>query len=90
MTISDLLGWVGALGILIAYGLLTIGRWPSESLRYQGANAAAALALIIWAVSISAWQSVLLNVVWAAVGLVGVIRALRHQPDPHPPVPRGD
>jgi hypothetical protein len=41
-------------------------------------------------VSISAWQSVLLNVVWAAVGLVGVIRALRHQPDPHPPVPRGD
>lgn len=90
MTVTDLLGWVGALGILAAYGLLTVGRWRSESLRYQGANTVAAVALVVWAVSIGAWQSVLLNVVWAAVGLVGVVRALRHRPDPHPPVPRGD
>jgi hypothetical protein len=87
---ADLLGWAGALGILAAYGLLTVGRWRGDSLRYQGVNTVAAVALVIWAVSISAWQSVLLNVVWASVGLVGVVRAVRHRPDPHPPVPRGD
>lgn len=85
MTVTDLIGWVGAIGILIAYGLLTVGRWESVSLRYQGANALFAGALVVWAISISAWQSALLNIVWAAVGLVGVVRILRRRTDPPAP-----
>lgn len=87
MTVTDLLGWVGALGVLAAYGLLTLGRWQSASLRYQGANTLFAALLLVWAVSISAWQSALLNGVWAAVGLVGVVGILRRRqravPAPH-------
>lgn len=85
MSVTDVLGWAGALGILVAYGLLTIGRWASESLRYQGANAVFAAALLVWAVSIQAWQSALLNAVWALVGAVGVGRALKHVPGGPPP-----
>lgn len=86
MTVTDVLGWVGALGVLAAYGLLTAGRWESASLRYQGANTVFAAALLVWAISISAWQSALLNGVWAAVGLVGVVRIVQRRsnaPAPH-------
>ncbi|MCA0330546.1 MAG: hypothetical protein LCI03_11690 [Actinobacteria bacterium] len=87
MSVTDVLGWVGALGILGAYGLLTVGRWDSASLRYQGANTLFAVLLLVWAVSIAAWQSALLNGVWAAVGLVGVVRIVGRRgetaPEPH-------
>ena len=81
MTVTDVLGWVGALGVLAAYGLLTAGRWDSASMRYQGANSLFAGLLLVWAVSISAWQSALLNAVWAAVGLVGIVRIVRRRAD---------
>lgn len=81
MTVTDVLGWVGALGVLAAYGLLTAGRWDSASMRYQGANTLFAALLLVWAISISAWQSALLNGVWAAVGLVGVLRIVRRRAD---------
>lgn len=86
MTATDVIGWIGALGVLAAYGLLTSGRWESATLRYQGANTVFAALLLVWAVSISAWQSALLNGVWAAVGLWGVVSILRRrgrQPAPH-------
>lgn len=81
MTVTDAIGWIGALGVLAAYGLLTVGRWDSVSMRYQAANTLFAALLVVWAVSIAAWQSVLLNSVWAAVGLVGIMRILRRRSD---------
>jgi len=86
VTVTDVIGWVGALGVLAAYGLLTVGRWEAVSMRYQAANTFFAVLLTVWAVSIAAWQSALLNTVWAAVGLVGVVRILRRRagaPAPH-------
>ena len=86
MSLIDVLGWFGAVVILVAYGLLTAGRWQASSSRYQWANALGALALLVWAVSIAAWQSALLNAVWAVVGLVGLARIWRRgsaAPPPH-------
>jgi hypothetical protein len=86
VSIFDVLGWAGAVLILVAYALLTTGRWQAEQLRYQAANAIGAGALLVWAVSISAWQSALLNAVWAVVGVYGVVRLGRRRsgaPAPH-------
>ena len=85
MSVTDVLGWAGALGILVAYGLLTIGRWASESLRYQGANAVFAAALLVWAVSIQAWQSLCSTRCgrWSASS--GWPVGLRHVPGGPPP-----
>ena len=85
MSLTDLLGWIGALGVLAAYGLLTLGRWEAATLRYQGANTVFAVLLLIWAVSIAAWQSALINGVWAVVGVVGVIGVLRRRSSVPPP-----
>jgi hypothetical protein len=89
VTLTDVIGWLGALGILVAYGLLTAGRWPSGSMRYQGLNAVAAAMLLLWAVAIKAWPSAMLNLVWMLVGIVGVAKIVRHDPVAPPPH-RGD
>jgi len=86
VSFTDALGWIGAVGVLAAYGLLTLGRWESATLRYQGANTLFAVLLLIWAVSIAAWQSALINGVWAVVGVIGVVGVLRRRraiPPPH-------
>ena len=64
MSFFDALGWAGAVMILGAYGLLTLGRWDAASLRYQVTNTVGAVALLVWAFSIAAWQSALINAVW--------------------------
>jgi hypothetical protein len=89
MSFIDVLGWAGAIVILVAYGLLTAGRWAASSLRYQWANALGAAALLVWAISIAAWQSALLNAVWAVVGLVGLAR-IWHRGGRVPPPHVGD
>jgi hypothetical protein len=85
VTFYDVLGWIGALLILGAYALITTARWRSEQLRYQLTNAVGATALLVWAVSIAAWQSALLNAVWAVVGVYGVLRLTRRREGAPPP-----
>ncbi len=86
MSATDVLGWIGAAGVLLAYGMLTAGRWQSDSLVYQAANTVFAAALVVWAVSAQAWQPVLINGVWVLVGVVGVANVLRHRRAPAPHV----
>jgi hypothetical protein len=90
MSVFDVLGWVGAVAILGAYGLLTWGRWAADSLRYQVTNAIGATALLAWAISIAAWQSALINAVWVVVGVVGLRRIWSRSPRPVPPPHVGD
>jgi hypothetical protein len=90
MSFIDALGWAGAVMILGAYGLLTLGRWAADSLRYQVTNTVGAVALLVWAFSIAAWQSALINAVWAVVGIVGLRRIWARSPRPVPPPHVGD
>lgn len=90
MSLFDVLGWVGAVMILGAYGLITLGRWRSDSLSYQVTNAVGAVALLVWACSIAAWQSALINAVWVVVGVVGLWRIRARSSRPVPPPHVGD
>jgi hypothetical protein len=85
MSAMDVLGWIGAAGVLVAYSLLTTGRWSSGSLSYQLSNVVFAGALVVWAVSARAWQPVVINGVWVLVGMVGIVDVARHRrvPPPH-------
>lgn len=74
--ITEILGWSGALLLLIAYGLLSSGKLRSQNVRYQAMNIIAGVCLIINAVSNSAWPFVVLNIVWALVGVITVIRII--------------
>lgn len=69
-----LIGWVGAGLLLLAYGLLSIGKLQAQSLKYQGMNILASIMLIASAVYSQAWPFVVINSVWAVVGIAAVIR----------------
>ncbi|WP_114229142.1 MULTISPECIES: CBU_0592 family membrane protein [Sphingomonas] len=79
----EIAGWVGAVLILLAYGLLTAGKIPARSLAYQGMNVVGAIGFIINSYANGAMPSAALNVVWALIGLVAISR-LPRRPAPVP------
>lgn len=71
------LGWVGAVTCLVAYVLVTRGRWSPTSGRYQLANVVSGLFMGMVAASSGVWPSVVTNAVWALVGVHAVAVVLR-------------
>ncbi|HEY0215779.1 MAG TPA: hypothetical protein VGC57_05255 [Cellulomonas sp.] len=71
------LGWVGAVTCLIAYVMVTRGRWAASSGRYQLANVISGLFMGMVAARSGVWPSVVTNLVWMAVGVHAVTVLLR-------------
>jgi hypothetical protein len=71
----ELVGWIGALLILRAYGLLTARRATAESASYQWMNAAGSAGLIVNAVWNGAFPTAFLNVVWLGITFYSLTKA---------------
>ncbi len=71
------IGWVGAVLLLAAYGMLTTRVISGASWSYQTLNLLGAVALMLNSAYFSAWPSALLNIAWLAVGVFGLARGLR-------------
>ena len=71
----ELVGWIGATLIVLAYGLLTLRRVGTESASYQWMNMAGAAGLIVNGAWNGAFPSVFLNVVWLGIAFYALIRA---------------
>ncbi len=91
MSASELLieiaGWTGALLILGAYLLLSMGRVTGQSTPYQGMNVVGAAGFIVNGWWHGAIPSATLNVVWMAIGAVALWRIGQRQkaaPAPRP------
>lgn len=71
------LSLVGAATILMAFTLQVQGRWNSTEARYLWANfiGSAILAVVAWIES--QWGFLMLETVWAAVSVWGVIKVAR-------------
>lgn len=67
-------GAVGMLLVLSAYGLVSAKRLLPSGIAYQGMNFGGAVILVIYSIVLVAWVSVALNVVWAAIAVVTLIR----------------
>jgi hypothetical protein len=63
-TIMDILGWLGAILYLVAYGLVSAKKVESDSWMYQGLNILAGTMLIINTYYLRAYPSAGLNVAW--------------------------
>ncbi|CAN5360997.1 hypothetical protein BH11ACT1_BH11ACT1_13040 [soil metagenome] len=78
------IGWIGAVTCVGAYGLVSRGTWSVSSRRFQVANVAAALMMCLVAARGHVWASVAANLVWAVIGartIATVMRARRAQAD---------
>ena len=82
----EIVGWLGAALILLAYGLLTAGKLQARSYAYQGMNVVGAAGFIVNSGWNGAIPSAALNVVWAGIGLFAILRlARRRGPGPASP-----
>lgn len=72
--ISEALGWYGTFAILLAYALVSLGGVPADSGTYQLLNFTGAIGVGIISVMKKAYQPATLNIVWALIGLIALLR----------------
>ncbi|MEO7654992.1 MAG: hypothetical protein ABIS23_04825 [Sphingomicrobium sp.] len=68
----EAVGWSGALLILAAYLLLSMGRLTGQSRAYQWMNVVGAAGFVVNGWWHGALPSTSLNVVWMAIGIVAL------------------
>jgi hypothetical protein len=80
LTLVTALGWLGAVAGLVAYGMVTKGRWSPSSLPFQVANMCGATLMFLVAAVNGVWPSAAANAAWMLIGtqaLVAIARAQR-------------
>jgi hypothetical protein len=75
LLIISTLGWVGALGTVGAYALVSQRRLDAQSLRFQAINAVGAGMLALSALSHDNWPSAASNLLWAFFGTQALVSA---------------
>ena len=68
----EAIGWAGALLILAAYLLLSMGKLTGHSPAYQWMNVVGAAGFVVNGWANGALPSATLNVVWMAIGIVAL------------------
>lgn len=73
----QLMSVIGALMVLLAYGLIQSGVWRELDAGYLAFNIVGSLLLGVVAVADQRMGFILLEFAWAGLGLIGVVRAIR-------------
>ena len=71
----DIIGWIGMVLVLLAYGLLSTNKIDNGKL-YQMLNLIAAILMAIGLFPKNAWFSFALQVAWAIIALVAIIKII--------------
>lgn len=75
--IIDSIGWIGALLILIGYGLISFKKIEGNSLKFQLLNIFGSVFLAINTYYYGAIPSTLVNVIWAIIAVSAIVAILR-------------
>lgn len=73
----SIVGWTGAVLVLIAYALVTLGKIKLVGWQYPLLNIVGGAGLVTTAFDSGAWPLVALNGIWIAVGIAGLVAFLR-------------
>jgi len=68
-TLIDILGWLGTILYLVAYGLISLKKVEGDSNLYQGINIVAGFFLITNSFYWHAYPSAALNVAWIGIAV---------------------
>jgi hypothetical protein len=74
--VAELSGWLGALVVLAGYTAFSLGGIANGRL-FQACNLSGSAALILNGAYHGAWPSVALNVAWATISSIALLRVLR-------------
>ncbi|WP_240197156.1 CBU_0592 family membrane protein [Nonomuraea lactucae] len=71
------IGWIGAGLLVFGYGMVSTSRMSGDSAHYQVLNLAGSAALMVNSAYNDAWPSAGLNLIWAAIGVVSLVKLAR-------------
>lgn len=71
----EVVGWIAAAVILVAYGLLSTGRVDGRSMLYHVMNIVGAIGFVLNSGYNGALPSAALNVIWMGIGVYGLTRS---------------
>lgn len=74
---THILGWTGAVLVLGAYGLVSLEKLPPTSRLWAAMNIVGSAALAWSAVLDRRWPFVMLNIVWATIGIWSLVKPPR-------------
>ena len=72
----DVIGWMGSIAVVAAYGLNSYQRIKSDSLVFLLLNFLGGVALIIYSVYYTAYANTFINIVWVMIAIPALISLL--------------
>lgn len=73
----DVLGWIGALLLLGAYGLVSFKKLAPDSLAYQAMNIVASVLLLANTLYYGAYPSSFVNAIWTVIAVAAIASVAR-------------
>ncbi len=73
----DILGWVGSVAVIAAYGLNSYQKMKSDSYIFLTLNFVGGIFLIIYSYYYLAYATTFINVVWVIIAVPALIRLFR-------------
>ncbi|MEJ0036895.1 MAG: hypothetical protein WDO68_12540 [Gammaproteobacteria bacterium] len=70
----EIAGWIAAVLILTAYGLLSAGKLTGKSVSYQVMNIVGAAGFVVNTAYNGAIPSAVLNVIWVGIGIWALVK----------------
>ena len=74
--LDEIIGWYGTCAIVLSYALLSFGLFSSSNIFYQLLNLTGALGIVYISIKKKAYQPGVLNILWAVIALVAIVRLI--------------
>jgi hypothetical protein len=71
---AEILGWYGTIAILSAYALVSFSVIDPNTFIYQLLNATGAIGIVFISLIKKAYQPATLNIMWAIIGIVALVK----------------
>lgn len=75
----DIIGWIGSVAVIVAYGLNSYQRIKSDSTMFQILNLTGGIFLIANTIYYGAFPSTFINIVWVLIAGAALISIFRKQ-----------
>ena len=72
----DILGWVGSVAVILAYGLNSYQKLRSNSIIFYLLNIVGGIFLIVYSLYKEAFANTFINIVWVVVAIPALIKVL--------------
>ena len=80
MNLTDIIGWIGSIEILAAFGLNSFQKIKSDSMTFQLLNLTGGIFLIINSIAHEAYPFTFINSVWAVISIIALLKMAMAKP----------